>query len=737
MARRTGKMTGARRVSAAALIAGMAWAAPAPVGYAQGVPATLIADDISFEQGSETITARGGVEVFYEGARLRAQSITYTGAGDRISVEGPLTLIDPSGNAIIVADFADLSADLRDGVLQSARLVLDRQLQIAATRIDRVEGRYSQAYQAVASSCEVCEDNPIPLWEIRARRIIHDEEAQQLYFESAQFRVLGVPVIWLPQMRLPDPTLERATGFLSPSIRATDTTGTQIKVPYFIALGDHADLTLTPWIGLGDSQTVELRYRQLFRNGRIEAEGSLTADELTDDDIRGHLFANGSFRLPRDLDLTFRIEGVTDEGYLTTYGFPDPDLLQSDIRIGRTEADTHFDFGLTNYVSLRDGDDNDTLPTRVADGRYVHRFEPDRIGGIAELRLDALGYLRPSDVPGTDTRGTPRTDDDRPQATDTARLTAVLDWRRTEVLPGGFVLTVETALAGDLYASRQNADPDLNDTEARLTPYGALELRYPLHRAGAGGVSHLLEPVVQVAWSETQGGDVPVEESAIVEFDEANLFALDRFPGADLREEGRRAALGIGYTRIAPGGWSAGVTAGVILRADEAVGFTPGSGLDGRTSDWLVAAHLTFGDGFRVVNRALFDEDFDFTSNEFAFNWSAPDYNVRSTYTWLEADPFEGRPEDTGEWTVGAGYRFDTDWTAGVSWRYDFAETEPTRAGLNLGYETECVDVDFTVTRRYTSAPTLEATTEFGVTIGLNGFGAGREGRSRARTCRN
>jgi LPS-assembly protein len=77
----------------------------------------------------------------------------------------------------------------------------------------------------------VCFDNPTPLWEIRARRIIHDEVEQQLYFEGAQFRVMGVPVLWLPQMRLPDPTLERATGFLAPSIRATDTTGTQIRVP--------------------------------------------------------------------------------------------------------------------------------------------------------------------------------------------------------------------------------------------------------------------------------------------------------------------------------------------------------------------------------------------------------------------------------------------------------------------------------------------------------------------------
>jgi LPS-assembly protein len=717
-------------VTAAALLAGLAWLAPALPSFAQGAPATLIADDIRFDQGSAAITARGGVEIFFQGARLRAQSITYSQRGDQITVEGPLTLIDPSGDAIIVADFAELSADLQNGVLQSARLVLDRQLQIAATQIDRVDGRYSQAYQAVASSCEVCFDNPTPLWEIRARRIIHDEVEQQLYFEGAQFRVMGVPVLWLPQMRLPDPTLERATGFLSPSIRATDTTGTQIRVPYFIMLGDHADLTLTPWIGLGESQTVELRYRQAFRTGRIEATGSLTWDDLTEDDFRGHVFADGLFDIGRGIDLSFQVEAVTDDGYLTTYGFPDPDLLESNIRIGRTERDTFFDVGLSNFVSLRDGDDNETLPTRVTEGRFVHRFEPGALGGIAELRLDALGYVRPRTTPGTATDGTPL-------ATDAARLSAVLDWRRTEVLGNGLLLTFETALAGDLHTARQDVNGSLNDTETRLTPYGAIELRYPLQRTDANGVSHLLEPVLQVAWSETYGDPVPVEDSSIVEFDEASLFALDRFPGSDRREQGHRAALGIGYTRIDPLGWSAGITAGIVLRADNLGQFTPGSGLDGATSDWLLAAHFTMGESLRVINRSLFDQQLDFTSNELVLNWRNDMASVATTYTWLEADPAEGRDDNLAEWAFDAGYRFDSDWTAGVNWRYDFAEAEPTRAGLSLGYENECVDLELSVSRRYTTTATLEPATEFGLTVALNGFGATREGRSRARGCRN
>ena len=719
-----------RHILGAALVAGLAAFAPGGDLRAQGTPATLIADDISFDEATRAITARGGVEIYWQGTRLRASAITYSQSGDRITVQGPLTLTDADGTSVLIADFADLTTDLQEGVLQSARLVLDRQLQIAATQIDRSDGRYTQMYQAVASSCEVCFDNPTPLWEIRARRVVHDAEEQQLYFQDAQFRVMGVPVMWLPRMRLPDPTLERATGFLAPSIRADDRTGAQLRLPYFILLGDHADLTVTPWLGTGDSQTFELRYRQAFRRGSVEVTGAVTSDGLTDAALRGFLFADGSFQLGHGFDLEFGLQAVSDDGYLTTYGFPDSDLLESFVRLTRTTADLYVEAGATLYQSLRADDDDGSEPTRLATGEAIYRFEPGLIGGLGEARLSAMGYQRTEDTPGTLADGTPA-------ATDAMRLSGVVDWRRTETLGPGLRLTFETALAADIYAAAQDADPALNGTIARATPYGAIELRWPWQAPGrTPGVQHLIEPVVQVVWSETYGADVPVEDSRIVEFDEANLFALDRFPGSDIREQGARANIGLSYTRTAAEGWRAGVAAGVVLRDSDRGQFTPGSGLDGTQSDWLLAAHLAYDDDLRVMTRALFDQDFVFTSNELTLDWAGARHDLTTSYIWLAADPLEGRPDDVAEWALEAEYTLASAWQAGVNWRYDFAEGGPTRAGLSLGYVNECVDVEFSLSRRYTTSTSLDPATEFGLTVALNGFGATREGRSQTRVCR-
>jgi LPS-assembly protein len=278
-----------------------------------------------------------------------------------------------------------------------------------------------------------------------------------------------------------------------------------------------------------------------------------------------------------------------------------------------------------------------------------------------------------------------------------------LDWRRTETLANGLLVTFETALAGDLHTARQDADGTLNDTEARLTPYGAIELRYPLQRptrTACNTCSSLpsRSPGPRPLAMRSRWKTAPSSNST--------RPASSRSTASPDRTGARRASARrwASATRASTR-WAGrpGITAGIVLRADDLGQFTPGSGLDGATSDWLLATHFTLGDSVRVINRALFDQQLDFTSNELVLNWRGDMAEVASTYTWLEADPAEGRDDDLAEWAFDAGYRFDSDWTAGVNWRYDFAEAEPTRAGLRLGYENECVDVEFSVSRRYTT----------------------------------
>ena len=433
-----------------------------------------------------------------------------------------------------------MSGDLQSGVLKGARVVYARQLQLAAAELRRTEGRYTQFYKTVASSCHICENNPRPLWEIRSKRVIHDAQERQIYFDEATLRVFDVPVFYTPYLRLPDPTVERSSGFLIPELRSNGDLGTGIRTPYFFTLGDHADLTITPWFTSKGAKTFEGRYRQKFVRGEIEIEGAVTDDNVTNADIRSYLFADGTFALGHGFTGKFDLELVSDADYLLLYGYSNTDILDSAISLERANRDEYIGAELIHYKSLRDEDDNRTLPTIVGDANYIKRFSPARLGGIATLTAQAHGHFRRANTDPTN-EGLSR---------DVVRITASAEWRRDWVWNSGMLIAAEGAVFVDGYQVRQprpNAALAFDDT-VEVTPYAMLEWRWPMLRQGTKA-SHLLEPVVQVVLANNSvSGDVDNEDSLLVEFDEANLFEFSRSPGADNREQGNRINLGLTYT---------------------------------------------------------------------------------------------------------------------------------------------------------------------------------------------
>ena len=703
---------------------------PVALAQAQGTesPATLVADTV-FIDADGRLTAAGSVEVFHGPARMTAGSLIYDPATERLQIEGPITIVENGGNTILLASAAELSADLTNGILTGARIVLDRQLQIAAAEISRVSGRYNRATRVRASACEVCASNPIPVWEIRASRVVHDEVGQQLYFDNAQFRVVGLPVFWFPMLRMPDPTLERSAGFLIPSIRSTSGLGTGIKLPYFIPIGDSRDLTVTPYVSTSSTRTVELRYRQAFRNGALELNGAVSRDDL-ERGTRAYLFGTGSFALREGYRLNFGLETVSDEAYPSDYGLDNKDRLETEIEVTRTRRNEYILGRVVNYRSLRDTEDNSTLPTLVSDVTWHRRFAPALIGGEGGLRFQTHSHRRWSDE-DTDANG-----DGVVDGRDVARASIRADWRRNWVLDNGMVFAGLTEITADIYSISQ--DPAYDSTVTRVTPAAAVELRWPFLRAGtAGGASWLVEPVAMIGWSPKSAADddVPNEDSVLTEFDEGNLFSLDRFPGADAHEAGLRANLGFSVTRQASDGSSLALTLGRVVRPENLGQFNTSSGLDGATSDWLLATQYAGGGGLTVTNRAIFDDDLDLSREELRLAWRTDSYGIGSSYIWLEEDLAEARTVPTSELTFDADWAITESWAAEIETRYDFEADRAARAAFGLQYATECVTFDLSLSRRFTSSTSVRPTTDVDLSVVLNGFGSGNRATAARRSC--
>lgn len=687
--------------------------------------AQLVADSLSIT-GRDVLVAEGNVEMFHQGRRLRASRVVYDGPADTLTIEGPLVLTDDSGT-FLLADQAEMSGDLRDGVLRSARLVLNRQLQLAASEVQRVSGRYTRLGRTVASSCKVCAGGGAPLWEIRARRVIHDTEARQIYFDNAQLRVAGVPVALIPRLRMPDPTLRRATGVLTPELRSSSGLGTGLRVPYFIRLGDHRDLTLLPELSSKAGRSLGYRYRQAWAVGQIEVNGALSRDQIRKGETRGYVTLDGRFALRNDFRLTLKGEAVSDMGYLTDYGISDRDRLVSQIELSRARRDEWILGRLTHFRSIRAGEVGSRLPSVVGDLTWARRFRPALIGGTGGLMFQTHGHYR-SSGDGFDSDG-----DGISDGRDMARATIRADWRRQTVIGPGLQLAALAEAAADLYDIRE--DDLAQGTPARLSGGVGVELRWPLVRTEAGGAVQVLEPVVQVMWSPRNLREVPNEDSVLAEFDEGNLFSTNRFPGNDGVERGTRANLGVTWTRISPSGATLAFAMGRILRNQDETRFSDASGLSGRQSDWLAAVRYAPGPGLGLTGRAVIDDADGLTKGELRLDLDRPNYALSSSFVWMRADLREGRAAPISELLLDARYDLSESWTTRLATRYDFETERAASAGLGIAWRNECMKVDLSLSRRFTSSTSVTARTAWGVSVELLGFG-GSSSPGPARVCR-
>jgi LPS-assembly protein len=404
----------------------------------------------------------------------------------------------------------------------------------------------------------------------------------------------------------------------------------------------------------------------------VTARAAVSDDDLNDG-LRAFLFADWFFLLPGEYVVRGDLELVSDPSYLSNYDFSNKDRLDSSIAIERTNATEDIFLEFVAFRTLRGPELSfrDQVTGRLLEGRYETAVPTGDLGGQAWLRLDTTALVRPSreDVVGRDV----------------ARIGAEAEWRTDTVTAGGIVAALETGFGSGLYFV--DNDPTYSSPTLQGTPYAALEIRWPFQRSD-GNASHLIEPAVFLGWSETYGGDVPNEDSTLVAFDNGNLLALSRFPGKDRTEDGFRAAVGLSYTLMAAGDWSVGASLGRVFWAENPGFDSDAAGLTGTTSDWLVSVNYDWRDRISLISRTLIEDPGTLSRSETRLGWQSDRFRLGTVYTYAEADPADQRFDETSEWTLDAGVRFNENWSSDVDWRYNGATAASWTAGWGSGTRT-------------------------------------------------
>ena len=684
----------------------------------------LIADEIKINQAGELV-ASGAVTVWYEDRKVTASSITYASQNDKLIIRGPIRIID-NQSTMILGDQAELSEDLKVGIIKSAKIILGYQVQIAAAKVLQKDARYSEAFNIAATSCHVCL-NKTPLWQIRARKIVQDKFEKQIYFEHAQLRVLDIPVFYLPFMRLPDPSLKRATGFLAPKLKTSSVLNTGIKIPYFIRLNKHKDFTITPFYS-PKTKTIEYRYRQAYTSGFMLIEGALTRDALIPNKNRGYILSDTSLILQNGYNLGIQLQAVSDPSYLFEYDFAQLDRLNTKLELSRSMRYQNSEVKLSNYHSLRENENNATQPTLVAEGAIESRLNPDMIKGEIGLEANFLKSYRYSDLnndgPDSDTLV---------DGYDTTRLSLLSNWDHGWEIANGIILHFENEFGLSQYYVQQHAD--IGPKATRMFGVGAVGLRWPWYRINSNGGIGVVEPQIQLVRSVSSNSAVPNDDSTQVEFDEGNLFRLNRAPGLDLIENGSRLNVGLAGSQFMDSGSNLSWKIGRVLRSEALSTFPSGSGLSNSISDWLLATNFQQKNGIELINRALIASDGVVTKSETSLKVNRNQHQIRATHVELTKDSNISQNQSLSSVTLEWNYNLNSNWRSDSKFQFDSNIGRLSKLELGLRYENECVNVDLSSSRSFSTSSTLIDKTDFTLSVELTGFSSSDRKNAKSHKC--
>ncbi|MDP4025686.1 LPS-assembly protein LptD [Methylobacterium sp. NEAU 140] len=637
------------------------------------------ADELIYDNDRNTVTARGNAELHYGPRTLQADRVRYDRGTGRVFAEGNVRLTEADGGVVTGARM-ELTDDFKTGFIDQLRVqqTVERRgetvrTRFSAPRAERVGGEQTSFDYGSYTACEPCKNAPEtpPLWQIRAQKIIHNNETHTVYFEESTLEVAGIPVAYLPYFEAPDPTVRRKTGFLTPRFVSSTPLGRGVSLPYFVDLAPNYDLTLTPTLLSRQGLLAQAEFRHRldtgFYNIRLSGISQTTPSAFLpsplgagERDFRGSVESQGRFYINDRWRTGWDLVGVTDKWFLDNYRIRNQTITTDYFREAVSTAyltgqgdRSWFDMRAFYFKGLSSFDWQKQQPIVAPVIDYDKRVNgPPEIGGEVRFQGNITSLTRET----TQYQGLPRTASylfspsvngvsfplyqtctvfargtcliQGLAGTDT-RASAQLSWRRSFIDDWGQKFTPFASLRLDAFfvnpslSGYQNelapAVAKIDDGFAgRVMPTVGLDYRYPFV-ANFGGLGvHTLEPIGQVLVrpSETRIGRLPNEDAQSLVFDDTSLFEWDKFSGYDRVEGGVRTNLGAQYSVVTPSGWYTNILFGESIQLAGVNSFRRGdlantgleSGLETRRSDFVGRFQVSPNQNITFISRARFDQ---------------------------------------------------------------------------------------------------------------------------------
>ena len=578
-------------------------------------------DDIIYDKNKNYITSSKPAKIKdLEQNEVFLDSFEYSVINSFFKSTGKIVVLDSKNNKYNFSQiFIDekkkeiVGTDAKSFLNQNDFILNEKNKPRIFSNTVNITDKGSKFTKSVFTLCDYRENDKCPPWSIQAQEMLHDKKKKTVFYDNAVIKIYDFPVLYLPKISHPDPTVGRRSGFLVPAFSDTKNLGSALDVPYYWALNKDKDLTLRNKFFASENPLFLGEYRQAFKNSNLLVDFGYTAGYKKTTTVKkpgdkSHFFSSfvKSFRGKNNSDnnIEITIQNVSNDKYLKLYKIKsnlveyENDTLKNSISFNSENENSFLGLNASAYETLKDGY-NDKYEYILPDVIYDRNlFASNKYG-----KLDLTSNLN---IHNYDTNKF------------TKFLVNDLDWK---FKTNNFLTGVKGNLLGKLknvnYEAK-NTSEYKEDTETEF--FGALGYltQVDLYKKDSKS-NNLLTPKILFRYAP---GNMRKDDSK-VKLNAKNVFNLDRLNSNNNFESGLSATLGFDY-EIKNLGRQVNLSAGQVISEKENKDMPSTSSLDDKLSDLVGTTKVEINENLDFNYDFALDQNYnDLNYNEIGFNYDA------------------------------------------------------------------------------------------------------------------
>ena len=653
------------------------------------------------EDSGETLLKADKIEVSNDGNKIKAESNVkiknsdLTLVSDKIEYDKEKLEFVASGNIKLLDKFNNnyyfnklLTGDkFNNAIGSNVKIRLKDGARIVGSSFNRTESNVNKIDNATYTPC--LKENYViencPGWKLDAKRVYHDSNNKNVYYENATLSILNIPVLYVPYFSHPDPSVKKRSGILMPSVADDNTLGTSISVPFFYNISSNKDLTITPYIFSKADNYYNLNYRYLSKNHLVSIDTSITDNE-SGQGTRSHTNINGDVSNPYGV-FNYKIETTNNNTYLRKYYINDLTVLTNSLNFTKETDHSYLSFNSSAYEHLNNSNEKKW--------EYIYpnvKYNINATDPILKRNWTVeSNFLNYKDIN---------------KKTKQQISTEIQSIKKHTSYETGLVF--ENYLSSRLVYINQKSN---NYSQLRVFPQIGSKISYPLSRVTTASVQ-TLEPIIMpvIAPYNNYTGSVDINNG--------NIFSLNRATGYSQWEGGPRVNYGVNWL-ISKDTYIINTLMGQSIKLnknktdtdDEISHYFIGNSLNISTIGYITTDLMIDKDDFYIKDNNI-NSSIELGKIKFAFDY---DYEAANKIKTSEQISF------------GAKIRILKDTHLITSIRKDLISDKSIGNSVGLYFENDCLAINFDHYRDFTSISDIKNSRGYSFTITLKPFGTSKQ----------